>query len=480
MFSFSGPAIQCLTDTLKQNFYDNQSGCTGTNIDMKFLARFGEFQEALRAAVRALLIIYAMGFGFKIILNHQEFNLEQVVTFILKMVLVLYFSVGLGPAYFTDGVKKTDNGITKWVLPMMNQATANFATMTFRAGGNTGGLCDFDDTKYPYGYSYYSLWDRLDCKFGAYMFFKKIYGFGPGSAASSSRGSVICDGFREVAVQSDAGTSAVSPGGGSSSTEWLYAIAIPLLIGGSFIAFISLMYFSVIVIAIVLGFISLYTVCLVTLHGLIYMAPIFVPMALFERTKSYFDSWVNVTMSCMLQPMVMACAIGFVMSMYDSVLFGNCRFIRHDYSNGVRNYATFELKAPTANPGGCVHSIGYIILNYVMGYGGYSQGLIIFTVDYIMDELDLAAKAAMLIVFSYIMKFFMDALYPMAADITGGLNVVSVAFNMRAMAGAMNKKMKSSSKDKGKEKDAGDEKGGGDGDKGGGDKGGGGSGGSGS
>lgn len=465
LFSFTGPAIQCLTDTLRQNFYDNQPGCSGTNIEMKFLARFGEFQESMRIAVRAILILYAMGFGFKMILNHQEFNLEQVVTFILKMVLVMYFSVGLGPAYYSDGVRTTENGITKWVLPMVNQAISNFAVMTFRAGGaSANGLCEFDDSKYPDGYAYYGLWDRLDCKFGAYFMFKQVYGLDATTRSHYGSG-VICDNFREVGTSSTAGTTQIALSHAQAREQtWGLAVMVPMLIGGSFICFWCLLYFSVILIAVVLGFISLYTVCLITLHGLIYLAPIFVPMVLFQRTKSYFDSWVNVTMSCALQPMVMACAIGFVMTMYDNVMFGNCRFIRHDYSDGVRNYSTFEMRAQSHRTGGqCTQTMGFKLLQYVLGHGGYSQGAIIFSIDYIEDELDLAGQAIILLVFSYIMRFFLDALYPLAADITGGINVVSVAFNMRSMAGKMKKKLSFS-----KKKDESKQTGGGGGGEGGG------------
>lgn len=482
LFSFSGPAIQCLTDTLRQNFYDNQPGCTGTNVDMAFLAKFGKFQEALRTSVRALLIMYVIGFGFKIILNHQEFNLEKVVMFVMKMLLVLYFSVGLGPAYFSSsGVKTTHNGMTEWVLPIVTQTASDFALMTFNAGGTSNGLCNFDDNNYPTGYKYFGLWDRIDCKFGAYFFIKKIYGFGQYSrSAGKNVGDSICGGYRLSAIQSmpdtdpfvlglsgsddssdntptrrsNTNNSARAAAEDGSQVAVLFIIFKLFLGGGVVIAF-ALVYFIIIIIAIVLGFLSLYTVCLVTLHVLIYLAPIFVPFALFERTKSYFDAWVGLIISYTLQPMILACAIGFCMSMFDEVMFGSCQFQRVEYTNDIRTYATFEMRIPDDDYYKCISSPGYMILNYAMGYGAHTQGAILFTVDMLVDELEVFGNAILLLVFSYVMRFFMDALYPLAADITGGLSVTSVTFNMRSMAGKMRKKVNEAREAMKKDKDKG-------------------------
>ncbi|CAN7976171.1 unnamed protein product, partial [Ixodes persulcatus] len=67
--------------------------------------------------------------------------------------------------------------------------------------------------------------------------------------------------------------------------------------------------FSVIFLSILLYFITHYLVCMITIYVMTYISPIFIPMALFTRTKAYFDGWLKVCISCALQPAVIA---GFI------------------------------------------------------------------------------------------------------------------------------------------------------------------------
>jgi type IV secretion system protein VirB6 len=164
-------------------------------------------------------------------------------------------------------------------------------------------------------------------------------------------------------------------------------------------------------------------------------------MVLFQRTKTYFDSWLKVTLSCALQPMIVAGFIAFAMNLYDDVLFGGCKFLRHDYSNGTNFMSTFEPRLPQGDYESCVSSPGYMILGYILGYGWDSVGAIIFTVNFAKDELNLLGNSALLLVFSYIMGFFIDNIYSMAADLTSGTNMSRVALNVKQMATAMQQKI---------------------------------------
>ena len=406
---------------------------------MSFLASFASFQEALKVSVRALLILYTIGFGMKMLLNQSEFSLEAVVMFLVKMILVGYFAVGWGPAYFQDGIRKTENGTIKWSLPILTQMTSDLASITFAASTNERGLCEFDNTRYPQGYGYYGLWDRIDCKLGAYLFIKKIYGIGfterwqfdqdweqipsPDVPDTTSR------------PESDSDNS-----GDATALEQLgmFPVLFGMLLFGNYVFFLTMIYFMVIIISLVLGFISLYTVCLVTLHVLIYLSPIFVPMALFERTKNYFDSWVKITLSCALQPMVLDCFIAMMLTLFDNVVYGTCEFKRHDFTNGSEFRSTYEIKIPDGERSTqCTMSIGYVIVSYIFGLGGSSYGAILFTVHGAEDVANIWLSCIMLAIFSYIVRFFMDGLYGFASDITGGIDVSGVAFDMKQIADNM-------------------------------------------
>jgi type IV secretion system protein VirB6 len=443
LFTFTGPAVECLTDTLHYIFFDPQPDCVGeTDINLSFLASFASFQESLKVSVRALLILYTMGYGITLMMNPGKLSAEGVVMFVLKMILVGYFSVGWGPAYFTsNGTKQTHSGMLEWGLPILTQMTSDLASIAFLSGNSGRGICEFDNSHYPAGYGYFGLWDRIDCRLGAYLMVKKIYGFGFLNAHSFSNG------YNEISTMTRDNTDPISSvdlngsAANSASQIGMSVIMFLLLLGGNIIIVIGLMYFLCIILSLILGFVSLYTVCLVTLHVLIYISPIFVPMALFQRTKTYFDSWLKVTLSCALQPMIVAGFLAFVMNMYDDVFFGGCEFRRHDYSNGTRFFSIFEPRLPQGNYESCVITPGFMIINYVLGYGWSDYGAIFFTVDFAKDELNLLANTCLLIVFSYIMGFFLDVVYGMASDLTGGLNISGVALNMKNMARAMQNKL---------------------------------------
>ncbi len=47
-------------------------------------------------------------------------------------------------------------------------------------------------------------------------------------------------------------------------------------------------------------------VCMISIVVLGVLAPLFVPMLLFNYTRRYFDAWVKLLLSFMLQPMIMS------------------------------------------------------------------------------------------------------------------------------------------------------------------------------
>ncbi|MGV2333242.1 MAG UNVERIFIED_CONTAM: hypothetical protein LVR18_03635 [Planctomycetaceae bacterium] len=358
VFNFSGPAVQCLTETLRTMFFNPQAGCVGTNVNMSSLGSFALFQESLKIAVRALLILYVMGYGIKLLMNESEFNLESAVKFIMKVILVGYFAVGWGPAYFTQGVKTTSNGTLEWGLPILTQLTSDLASMTFAAGNGGRGLCEFKQEYYPKNYGYFGLWDRIDCKLGAYLLFKKVYGFGVLGVSNFNDGyREITTDYRQDVLQDDNRTQSAKQKAVSGIAQiGLFVIILGFLLGGGFLSFMALLYPMIIILVLILGFVSLYTVCLVTLHVLIYLSPIFVPLVLLREPKVISTLGSESLLSCALQPMVMAAFMAFMLNMFDDVIFGSCIFQRHDFRNGDRFFTTFDILLPKENATACVIS----------------------------------------------------------------------------------------------------------------------------
>ena len=483
LFNFSGSAVECVTDVMNTIFIDTTRCPTNEESYLTSLKAWGSFQAALQQSITALLILYIMMYGFNVIMHQDKFNIDSVVSHVMKFMLVTYFSIGLGPFYFDSGGNKTiHNGMIDWGLPILREATVDFAQMVFAAAG-TRDLCSFDIDTYPDGEEAYALWDVIDCKIGAYLGVKSVYFIGDTT------------GFTEVGHPKYKGTlplSTVIPNGDPNATPGeaaMFTLLLLLLLGGNIVLIILLISFMLVFFGVVIGFISIYIICIITLHVLVYISPIFIPLALFERTKSYFDSWLKAVIGCTLQPMVIGGFVALMMTLYDDVLFGTdpgCQFVKHQLqatfanANGAatQNYSAFEMRLPSGDVSSCTNAMGYKLLAYIEGVGQGGLNLILFIIPYASDTLNATSNALILMVFSILFYYFSQGLYEFAADIAGGVKVSDVAFKMgsvvdgaidaiKAVANGAKGLAKAAAKDKdgdGGDKRGGGSKGGGEGD----------------
>lgn len=444
IFNFSGSAIECVTDVMNNIFFNTTRCPQNEESYLSSLKAFATFQQTLQNSITALLILYVMFYGFKIITNPEKFGLESVVSHVMKFMLVTYFSIGLGPLYFQDGVKTIHNGMIDWGLPILRGVTNDFAQMVFSAADDTN-LCKFDPDTYPPGKSGYAIWDTIDCKLGAYIGVKSVYHLG--DVVSNPR-------YTEVntigANNTDPLSSVLNPDNDATAGEAaLFSVILLLMLGGNVLIVIMLICFLVVFVSIVLGFISAYIICVLTLHVMVYISPIFIPLALFERTSQYFESWLKVVIGCTLQPMVIGGFVALMMNLYDGTLYGSdpgCQFKIHELQytfsnvsgNATQTYNTYEMRLPQNDYASCTGTLGYKLIAYILGEGLTSNNLILFSIPFIKDTLNAVGDATLLMVFSIIFYYFSFSLYTFASDLTGGVNIESVAFNMgKAVDAAM-------------------------------------------
>lgn len=418
-FNFSGKVVTCLRQSLDNVFYTGR-GCDTNEIKFTTLAPFPDFQESLKAAIRALLILYSMFYGFKVVLNHEYVNLDKVGLFVMKFILVAYFSVGLGPVLTQNGRETTRNGVLEYGLPFFASATSNFAEMVFNSGGSAG-LCSFDVTKYPNGYKYYAIWDSIDCRLGYYLGMQLLYN-NPASPILNTLTSTTHssgDPGSPTNLQSVPNPNSLTM---LKSAEYFsfFGVLFGFFMAGNLLVVVAGIFFFIMLLSIIFYFLTTYLVCLVTLYVMAYISPIFVPCALFERTKSYFDSWLKICISCALQPAVIAGFIAFLLTMYDGAIYKNCQFLRHDYAASGLNFSTFELRLPTIDPDLCKSSAGYKLLAYYMGEGWQSVNAMLFKLYILKDILSLSVELFYVLVFSIIFYFFSSSIGQFAAEITGG------------------------------------------------------------
>jgi len=432
LLSFSGITINCVRQTLDKVFYTG-NGCSQTedNIYFTLLSPFPYFQEAMKKSVGAALILYVMFYGFKVVLNNEYVHLNKVATFILKFLFVVYFSVGLGNYYDQTGKNVSHNGMTETVLPMLLQLTSDFTEIVFLSGGSQG-LCNYDPSKYEAGYEFYRVWDAIDCRVGYYFGLQLLYNLGSSgflSGGSTSAYGNIASNAADFGPPGTEGIEALKKPGMLT----FFVVMFGFFMAGNIIIVLCGMIFGIIFLSVIFYFLNVYLVSLVTLYVMVYISPIFVPMLLFERTKGYFDAWTKIIVSCALQPAVVGGFVALLLTMYDSIFFGNCEYLRHDYNSSGINFSTFELREPASEPEKCINSTGYKLIKFYLGQGWEKKTLLIFEITTLSDFLDLALSMVYMVVYVFIFYFAIQSVNEFISDLTSGPNMSSVVVSPTAL-----------------------------------------------
>ncbi|MDA9163538.1 type IV secretion system protein [Rickettsiaceae bacterium] len=430
LLAFSGLTIHCLRDTLNKVFYvGNECPTLDNDTAVTVLRPFPRFQQAMKMGMSAVLIIYVMVYGFQLAMNHEYASLNQVASFLIKFILVAYFAVGLGPKTFEYGREVQHNGMTELALPLLVELTTNFTEAVFLAGGAQG-LCNYDASKYENGYEFYKVWDAIDCRVGYYLGMQMLYNIG--GFFNDMSGSVT-----EISHGSHAVPWGQSGGEGIDALDSVgafsfFSVLFGYFMAGNIIILILGLVFVVSFISVILYFISAYLVCMVTLYAMAYISPIFIPMALFQRTKGYFDAWLKIVASCTLQPAVIGGFIALLLTMYDSAIYGTCEFQRHDYNFGEYNFSTFELRIPDVEARECIDSAGFKLVKHYLGHGWEKKIVILFEIPKIQDYMNLTVSMTYVILFVVLFYFFMKSVNQFASDLTSGpsMDAVTVSPNM--------------------------------------------------
>ncbi|MGX6959860.1 MAG: palindromic element RPE1 domain-containing protein [Rickettsia endosymbiont of Pentastiridius leporinus] len=428
LINFSGLAVQCLKETLDKIFFTgNSCGSQNQGIELTTLTAFPTFQGYLKKAISAALILYVMFFAFNMLLNKEYGNMDKIALFIIKLLFVVYFSIGLGPLNFSSGKPTQENGMLTYGLPLLNGIAPEFAQIIFNAAGAKG-LCVFDTSKYQDGYQLYGLWDAIDCRIGYYLGLDLLYNIDKNGILNSFSSGSGGGGGNNIPIP-DLGTpDSKSPNDLTKvGSLRFFTVMFGFFMAGNIIIFIGGLVFAVIFLSILLYFITHYLVCMITIYVMTYISPMFIPMVLFNRTKGYFDGWVKVCLSCALQPAVIAGFIALLITMYDSAIYKNCEFLRHDYEKNDVKFSTFELRLPNTNSDICKESFGYKMLQYYAGKGWEEHLLILFPIKSITkDVVSILAELLCVLVFSVIFYYFSKSIGQFAADLTNGPNMNAV------------------------------------------------------
>jgi type IV secretion system protein VirB6 len=386
-FNFSGRMMECVSDSLDHIFF-NQELCPG----LEDISSFSNIVNHLKQGISALLLMYTIAYGIRILLNPHRFQLEDAVIFVVKMLMVMYFTIGFQfTSIFANNVtQKAQNGMVDIVLPALISLSSDLSQIVFNSAKTSSkadskdivGLCEFDVTKYQAGYSYYALFDTIDCRIGYFL------GYGQLSETKSQD-------FR-----------------------------IMRLIGGMLLqspifALFNIIFLYLFIYTLLVRFVGTYVVYFICLYVMVLISPIFIPMVLFKQTKQMFDSWMKITLSFALQPAIIAAFMTIMFAIYDEALYGNCTFTRDDQATTVGSIVTFKVN--DSNDKGCTNTYGYKMLQGFKGNDWGKKVGMLFSYDVWdpgSDYLEAVMKA--LIISFIIYKFAMNAV-ELAAALTGGI-----------------------------------------------------------
>ncbi|MFK7973827.1 MAG: type IV secretion system protein [Rickettsiaceae bacterium] len=198
----------------------------------------------------------------------------------------------------------------QWAFPFMLNGMSQFASWIINASPD--GLCQFADVAYPDNLRHLRLWDALDCRISHYLGLDAMQTMIVENANKHND-------FSRFDILSNA----IPP--------YVFLLIPAIISGYPQLVSLALMY-PLLVISIGAFVVNATVVCMISIVVLGVLAPLFVPMLLFNYTRRYFDAWVKLLLSFMLQPMVAVVFMTTMMSVYDMGFYGTCKYEHRDFA----------------------------------------------------------------------------------------------------------------------------------------------------
>jgi type IV secretion system protein VirB6 len=299
----AGPIVSCVQQMLTKVLISqdicsfDQYSAIISNSTARSKSTLYAFQDSMRNAVMALLTMYVMFVGFKILLGGEIPEKGELIKYLVKLILVIYFSIGIN----IQGSDTAVDGMSQWILPIVFDGASAIASWITHASPSQ--LCVFSPSDYAPGYGYLALWDALDCRISNYLGIDQLGAY----TSRNAQGTPDFDALR------------------ATIPPWVILL-FPAIYSGNLQLVMLVLSYPLLVISTAAYMVYAFIVCLISITILAVLAPVFIPMVLFEYTKSYFDSWVKLIISFVLQPMVVSTFMIVMFTVYDFGFFGTCKF----------------------------------------------------------------------------------------------------------------------------------------------------------
>jgi hypothetical protein len=311
--NFSAPMAQCFKETLENLFLNvagntkcanpdenpNSSGeCASNSYEYRRGQSLGDeesiflrIQNNLQLIIKVTLTMSIMFFGFMILRGGgSAITKKQLLPYILKIGLVMYFAVGDGWQYgFMKGVLGTSTLLSDIMFRVDESGALNtldgcqFPRFNY-ADQDESTKYDKDTASYPPGSEYLRIWDTLDCKIALAL------GFGP-----------------EVSVP-----------------NLIFMILGGFLTSGLGIIFVVATFaLGFFMISLTIRALHIFLLSITSIIILMYVSPIAITAALFNKTKNIFDGWWRQLLGFTLQPMILFAYLGILITIFDKIIIGD-------------------------------------------------------------------------------------------------------------------------------------------------------------
>jgi len=397
---FSAPMAQCFKETL-ENLFLNQSGhsecedpdefpdenevCASGNykfqkgVSMTTKSFFQTIQDNLQTAIKMALTVSVMALGFNVLMGGGQLDKKQLMGYIMKLGLVMYFAAGDGwQNGFVTGIlgssellsdimfqiedSSDETKLDGCQFPRFNYADSNEDTR-------------YNNPAYPTGKEYLRIWDTLDCKIA------RALGFGP-EVSVPNLGMMILGGF---------------------------------LTGGAGIIFmVGTLMFAFFFIAITIKALHVFLMSTMAIIILLYVSPITIVLAMFGRTKSIFDGWWKAIMSYALQPMILFAYMSILISIFDMVAIGDLTFEGDGHNAPKTAVCTGDAEDTSLY---CIFNVAD--MKNLPGFEVIGIGLPVLT-SMNQTKIYSIIKAAFLL---YIFMSFLDKISALTTALVGGTNL---------------------------------------------------------
>ena len=276
-----------------------------------------QFQVGMYKIVTAFLTLYVVFFGFKLLLAGEVLSKSEFINFILKMIFVTYFSIGINITPGNGSPYDRLDGMIQWAFPFLLDGINSLASWVMNAAPSS--LCKFNDSNVSYdsSISYIALWDALDCRIAHYL----------GLDILSTL--LVENTYRSHDFLNFDFFSFSAP-------PYVYLL-IPALISGNMMLVSLALSYPLLVISVAAFMVNATIMCMISIVILGILAPLFVPMLLFQYTRNYFESWVKLMISFLLQPMVVVTFMITMFSVYDFGFYGKCKYNSKLIHNSIEN-----------------------------------------------------------------------------------------------------------------------------------------------